>query len=166
MDSIPLHRLVLVGEANPYGAAPRYALYDEPAQSAGARLRRKLLGVHRRTYFGERVVRLNLCPRAWNRAQAQDRARQILQEHAADVVVMLGRKVAEAFLLLDMPPFSTRQLIGGPLMVSLAHPSGLCREWSKPGSVERARGAIRGACPWFPVGEADAATDGEEDVSK
>ena len=144
---------IFIGEANPYGAHPRYALWDEPATSAGGRLRRKILGVRSDTYLA--CERFNLCPTAWNREQARVRAADLLNTRPGEVLVLLGRKVAEAFGVADLPEFGTKQIIGGPLLVVLPHPSGLCRRWHEPGAIQRARTAITAACPDFPVGEAE-----------
>jgi hypothetical protein len=110
--------------------------------------------------------RYNLCVGTWDRERAKVRAAQILNDHAGQperVLVLLGRKVAEAFGLADMPAFSSRQIIGGPRVVVLPHPSGRNMTWNDPASVARARLAIRTACPDFPVGEAEVeATYGAE----
>jgi len=147
---------VFIGEHNPYGDRPAFALFDEPAHSAGGRLRRKILGVRPHTY--RLCERYNLCVGTWDRERAKVRAAQILNDHAGQperVLVLLGRKVAEAFGLADMPAFSSRQIIGGPRVVVLPHPSGRNMTWNDPASVARARLAIRTACPDFPVGEAE-----------
>lgn len=124
-------------------------------------MRRKVLGVYSRTYL--ECERFNLCPRTWDREQARVRAAQLLNDRPGQVLVLLGRKVAEAFGVPDLPPFGSKQIIGGPLLVVLPHPSGLNRVWHEPGSVQRARTAIGAACPGFPVGEADVtATGGQE----
>ncbi len=147
---------IFIGEANPYGAHPRYALGDEPATSAGGRLRRKILGVRSATYLA--CERLNLCPTVWNREQARVRAARLLDTRSGEVLILLGRKVADAFGLSDVPAFGTRQLIGGPKCVVLPHPSGRnAAMWSAEG-IRRARTAIRAACPEFPLGEAEVAT--------
>lgn len=144
---------IFVGELNPYGDRAAFALFDEPAHSAGGRLRRKILGVRPHTY--RMCERHNLCTGTWNRERARARASALLNESAGRVLVLLGRKVAEAFGLSDQPAFSARQLIGGPLCVVLPHPSGRNTVWNDPSAVERARAAIRSACPDFPVGEAE-----------
>lgn len=144
---------IFIGEANPYGDDPYYALHDYPLTSAGGRLRFKILGVYSRTYLA--CERFNLCPRTWSREQARVRAADLLNTRPGEVLVLLGRKVAEAFGVADVPPFATKQIIGGPRLVVLPHPSGLNRLWHEPGAVQRARTAILAACPDFPVGEAE-----------
>jgi len=53
-------RPVLVGEANPWGSDPFYALYPYPERYAGWRLCHLILGLYRRTYLGY-FDRVNLC---------------------------------------------------------------------------------------------------------
>lgn len=107
--------------------------------------------------------RFNLCPRTWNREQARVRAADLLNTRPGEVLVLLGRKVAEAFGVADVPEFGSKQIIGGPLLVVLPHPSGLCRRWHEPGAIRRARTAIGASCPDFPLGEAEVtATAGQE----
>lgn len=141
--------LVLVGELNPYGADPRYALYDEPVHSAGGRLRRKVLGVPRRVYFG--FHRYNLCVGKFSAPRAREAAGRILQAHPETPIVMLGRKVAAAFGCQSVPPYTRH----GRLL-SIPHPSGLCREWAKPDAVPRVRELLAEACPDIPFGSLEA----------
>lgn len=158
MDTTPaIPRLVvLVGELNPYGTKARYALYDEPVNSAGGRLRRRVLGVHRRTYFGDGVRRVNLCEKAWSDPRGREAAAVLLREHPDAILVLLGRKVAKSFGLDDVPAFGSKRLIGGPACVALPHPSGRNTVWNEPDAVKRARTAILASAPWLPLGEADA----------
>lgn len=53
-------RPILVGEANPYGGDPRYALYPLPENSAGGRLCRLILKLEVRQYLRS-FDRRNLC---------------------------------------------------------------------------------------------------------
>lgn len=142
-------RLVLVGELNPYGIDPRYALYCLPENSAGGRLQRKFLAVNRVMYLRQ-FVRYNLCVEKWSLPAARKEAAKILSEHQDDIIVAFGRKVATAFGFEDAPLFS----IHGNVIVS-AHPSGLCREWDKPESVQSFRDIIRSVMPDIPIGELD-----------
>lgn len=153
--------VTVVGEDNPYGSDPRYALYDEPERSAGARLRRLVFGVRRTTYH-RRTRRLNLCDPRWSAPAARARAAELLADRSAGearVFVLLGRKVAAAFGLDAHPPFS---VVLAPdedgafwPCVLLPHPSGRCREWNEPGAHERARALLRSVRPDIPWGEAD-----------
>lgn len=172
-------RIVLVGELNPYGADPQYALYPTPRHAAGDRLRRLVMGVRTPTYIG--FTRYNLCVGKWSTRDARAQARAILAMHANqeqdDVVVLLGRKVVGAFFggIDGCPPsdwpeeFSTSFMRYAPLggrattrepdnLAVLPHPSGLCRSWNEPGAYERARAVLRLAAPWIQWGEADAAS--------
>lgn len=76
---------LLVGEQNPYGADPKFALYPYPENSAGGRLCFKVFGLTRHEYLA-RFDRVNLCSgkwsmsRAWNEPGAYERARAVLRE--------------------------------------------------------------------------------------
>ena len=144
---------LLVGEANPYGGDPDYALFPFPENSAGGRLCHKVLDLSRREYL-ELFDRVNLCPTKWRVREARSRAVEILEADrgAPRAYVLLGRKVQEAFGV-GHDPFShfrsLRVLPGPQVFVVLPHPSGRCRAWNAPGSFERARAVLReaGALP-------------------
>lgn len=138
--------VVLVGELNPYGSPPYFALYDDPPGCAGARLRR-FLGLDRETYLGESVVRINLCRGDWSAPRARIAASQISLAYSSVPIVILGRKVAAAFGKSGVLAFSRDGLV-----VCLPHPSGRCRVWSQPGSIDRARALLREVCPAVPWG--------------
>jgi len=153
-----MSRVLLVGEMNPYGADPRYALYDEPASSAGGRMRRLVCGLHSRTYL--RLGRANLCTGKWSAPAARDRSGAMLSDNLDVVFVLLGRKVADAFGFWNpgrvFDPFTqVPKPVGGHGYVALPHPSGLCRVWNEPGAFERARSLLRDACPDVPWGESE-----------
>ena len=133
-------RVVLVGEANPYGGDPRYALYCEPRNSAGGRLCFDILRMSRNEYvrtFG----RVNLCPSKWSAPTARARALELALGGAP--LVLFGAKVCSAFGM-SFDPFTIGSLIGrfpegriGERVVKftcaiLPHPSGLCRRWGEP----------------------------------
>jgi hypothetical protein len=146
--------VILVGECNPYGGSPDYALFDEPSDSSGGRLRRRVLGLSRETYFGPLVERLNLCQgREWNAAEARLAAAAVLRGAAEGgaVVVALGRRVASA--LGFRAKFFESQELAGATVLSLPHPSGLSRLWNEPGARARARGALAALVPGVPWGE-------------
>lgn len=166
--------IVVVGELNPYGVDPRYALYDEPKQASGYRLRTLVMGLRRTTYF--RLKKVNLCTGIWSAKAAREAAHALLVEHANqtdDTLILLGRKVVGAFFCgpdgldpRDTPQPFTRSfcrysVVGGSTtererenLVILPHPSGLNRSWGEPGAFERARALLREACPGVPWGEA------------
>lgn len=157
---------VFIGEVNPYGTDPRYALYPLPEKSAGGRLCR-MLELPMSTYL--RCVRRNLCTGTWNHGEAHKSAQEILVNCPGSTVVLLGAKVAAAFRLpyhpfgdlwvqkvehgirirhyeiaaATVPEFDflpVRCLI-------LPHPSGRCRAWHVPGSRERAQVLVRSHYP-------------------
>jgi hypothetical protein len=167
------HHVLLVGEANPYGADPRYALYNEPEHSAGGRLQRKIAGLSQRDYLS--LWRTNLCIDGWGLVKARRRADQLLvgpfgadapQWRPWDVVVLLGRKVAGAFEdvagavcdgkpRIDLPPWHQRTVLVHGLPIVLAaipHPSGLNRDWNDRDAFHRARRLLEWVAPDVPWG--------------
>lgn len=121
---------LLVGEANPYGGDPYYALYPLPENASGGRLAR-ILGLSDQRYL-DAFDRRNLCPMEWNMKDARANAAAILASERT-AVILLGAKVAKAFGL-DYAPFTRHQRL-----LILPHPSGLNRIWNMRGSVARAR---------------------------
>src|SRR5271154_3443225 len=98
-------RVLFVGENNPYGAAPEFALYCYPPGCAGYRLRR-IFGLPQHQYLA--LHRTNLCVGDWSKARAQQRAAELLSPGVSwDVIVLLGRKVTEVFekIALGGDPF-------------------------------------------------------------
>lgn len=143
--------VVLVGEMNPYGMDPKYALFDLPKNAAGYRLRTRVLQVERRTYFG--FKRHNLCVGKWSKADARREAGRLYLEvydsrRVGAVFVLLGRKVSDAFGWMAQDPFTRDGRI-----VFLPHPSGLCRLWNTEGAYDRAQAVLREAAPDVPWGE-------------
>ncbi len=132
-------RPLLVGESNPYGADPRFALYPEPAGCAGARLCHVILDMTADEYLAA-FDRVNLldCPR-WSLPASREAAQRLLDR--GQDLVLLGARVAHAF---DPAwgAFSEYRAAGLRVLV-LPHPSGRCRAWNEPGAVERARAAVR-----------------------
>lgn len=164
-------RVVLVGERNPYGASPEFALYCWPVGSAGHRLRR-ILGVDEDRYLAFR--RLNLCAGRFVRRDAALAAARLYDSLAAarpgGLVVLLGVQVSAAFGAFTI---GTRagisrvrglscweagsDALGRARWLSLPHPSGLCRVWGRGmwapgGTVERARSLLRDLAPHVPWG--------------
>jgi len=145
-------RPLLVGEANPYGGDPEFALYPSPPGCSGDRLCRLVMGLDPDDYL-ERFDWVNLCPSRWSTRAARGRADEIAAERAGGVVVLLGAKVAGAFgHAPPHKPFAVldgayRDQEGAPRLrfVVLPHPSGLSRAWGVPGAYERARSVLRGA---------------------
>lgn len=127
---------LLVGEQNPYGADPKFALYPLPENSAGGRLCHRVMGLSRREYL-TRFDRVNLCAGKWSMKEARDRVAEIYERRGW--VVLFGAKVCRAFDFSFLP-FTTRGR-----HVILPHPSGLCRAWNEPGAYERARACLREA---------------------
>ncbi len=103
-DAVADDSPILVGEMNPYGGDPRYALWPQPASSAGGRLH-SILDLSLTQYT--RLRRYNLCTGRWSNSKATaEAARLVLTYPREERIVLLGRKVAAAFDLADVAPFS------------------------------------------------------------
>lgn len=148
-------RPVFVGEVNPYSDRPWCALLDVPAGASGDRLRRLVCAVGVRRYRA--FPRYDLCVRKWSAPAARLRAREIAAEHAADVLVLLGRRVTHAFDMGAVEPFTFVRVdhFRPHAAVVLPHPSGLCRAWQAPGAFVYARVLLAEALPQVPWGEGD-----------
>lgn len=149
---------VLVGEMNPYGKRPEFALYDEPAYSAGGRMRRLVCGLHPSTYRA--LSRHNLCVGTWDARRARVSADHLRAAYPGRVLVLLGRQVATAFGMQAVEPFTLARPCGllvddDTRMLVLPHPSGRCRAWNDPQALLQARVALHRACPDVQWGEAD-----------
>ena len=143
---------LLVGEANPYGGDPEYALYPLPLRASGDRLCTLVMGLERRDYL-DRFDRVNLCPERWSAPLSRKNAEIIQRERAGGVVVLLGSKVCAAFGFEYKPFTVTERWYGhggaapaaagsSTRFVLLPHPSGLCRVWNEPDAFRRARAAL------------------------
>jgi hypothetical protein len=132
---------MLVGESNPYGADPAFALYPAPDGCSGHRLCGLVLGMSRRDYL-DAFERRNLCVGKWRMRVARASA-QALRTWPAPLI-LLGAKVARAF---EFDPFEPWTLGDGGKTVILPHPSGLCRLWNEPGAFTRAQLLVVAACP-------------------
>ena len=150
--------VLILGENNPYGSDPEFALYCYPPGCAGYRFRR-ILGLPQHVYLA--LHRKNLCDGDWNKDDAKRRALELLSPEAPwRVIVLLGRKVTETFekVALSGDPliaFTTRQCRPGMTLVSLPHPSGRNTCWNNPALHERARQILSGLVPELPWGARD-----------
>ena len=154
-------RVLLVGEDNPYGSDPEFALYCSPSGCSGDRLRR-ILGLSEDQYLG--LHRTNLCDGAWSKDRAKARAWELLTPCSPwTVLVLLGRKVTETFerFALEEPlvPFATKTCCPGMTLVSLPHPSGRNAAAWNPKARERTRQILRELVPEVPWGGADASQE-------
>jgi len=161
-------RVWLVAENNPYQTDPieaqRYALYFEPPQSAGGRLCRQIFGMDEREYLRAFERRNLLHQPKWSVPAAREAARALQREmekvwrSPGNVVVLLGRKVFDAWQDWRSAMLGNRTWDGrwapftalwwqGDRIIFLPHPSGLCREWNAPGTYARARALLVEAAP-------------------
>lgn len=143
-----MRRAVLVGEQNPYGGDPEFALYPAPDGCSGERLCRLVLGTTRRRYL-DLFERRNLCSGPWKMAEAVAEAVRIRSTFIGCAVVLLGAKVSRAFRL-DFEPFTVVRPspVSRGCFIILPHPSGLNLMWNAPGAFERARQLVAQEYPF------------------
>ena len=127
---------ILIGELNPYGPDPEFAMYPSPRGCAGWRLCHLVLKMDPDDYLEAFDRRNLLVASKWSAPRAREAAAQLVRESNGAPLILLGAKVAAAFIL-TFQPFSTGELPfrfappGFSLAqryVMLPHPSGLCRE--------------------------------------
>lgn len=140
---------ILVGESNPYGSDPYYALYPAPNGCAGHRLCCVILGMRRQAYL-DSFARVNLCEGKWSITEARAIAHEVCMSN--ERVILLGARVASAFSLAFQPLLRTglvdvRGRHPRREVLVLPHPSGRCRLWSESGMMRRAREAVARFCP-------------------
>ena len=136
-------RVLLVGEDNPYGSDPAYALYPLPEHASGGRLQR-ILGLTRSAYLRDHE-RVNLCDGRWALRAATARAQQLhASRQDGTGVVLLGTRVALAFRRAaaytddEFAPFTLARY-ETVWYLTLPHPSGRNRAWNASDAVLRAR---------------------------
>ena len=126
-------KVLLVGESNPYGTDPRFALYPEPPGCAGARLC-AILGMTDREYL-RTFDRWNLCALTWSNRSARNAAARLTAKYR----VLLGARVAAAHGV-EFIPFARVDGRGARRgWLVLPHPSGRSRLWNEPGAADSAR---------------------------
>jgi hypothetical protein len=141
---VTANKVTLVGEANPYGGDPYYALYPHPEGCSGWRLCCLVLGMRRVDYLAA-FDRVNLCPRDWDGRQARSAADALTLEGKR--LVLCGAKVCRAFSVPYVPFCAARGFPTQSGALVLPHPSGLCRKWNEAGSYQRAREAVEAFAP-------------------
>lgn len=146
--------VLLLGEDNPYGSEPAFALYCHPANCSGDRLR-QIFGLTEDEYLA--LHRANLCDSgAWSMKEARRRAQLYVADPSAPwrTIVMLGRKGADAFRYEQ--PFFTHGVVphtdGEMRLVSLPHPSGRNTAWNDQRLHVLARRILRELEPKVPWG--------------
>lgn len=161
-------RVVLVGEDNPQSSLPEHALFPHPPGCAGHRLS-QILGLTRARHLA--LWRTNLCCPTWSTKKARERAVVLLRPDAPwNVLVLLGRKVAQAFERVvgqSLDPFSITRVDGTVVgahdpecvcggeggrsrlftLVSLPHPSGRNLVWNDRSAWLDARKLMQQVAP-------------------
>lgn len=122
--------VLLVGETNPFGGDPAFALYHEPRHSSGNQLR-LILGLTDDDY--EALDKVNLCVGRWSVRAARETWAHLMPR---PLIVLLGQKVRAG--TSGPAPFETERR-GPSLLLGLPHPSGLNRTWHEPGTRRLAR---------------------------
>lgn len=147
-----MSRVWLIGESNPYGADPRYALYPLPKHASGGRLAR-ILGMGEDEYLAAFERRNLLTGDKWSAPRAREADATLLRDTApGDRLVFLGTKVAAAFGVdYKTHLCEPSRLVMGPdakgraaliFYVVIPHPSGLNRAWADPALAPRVRAAV------------------------
>jgi hypothetical protein len=168
-------RVTLVGESNPYGSDPHYALYPLPERASGGRLC-AVLGLTPRKYL-RRFRRVNLLdgPR-WSAPKARARAWAVASAcPPGGALVLCGARVAAAFghdfarsLLQPKATLYVGEEERAVRSLVVPHPSGLSRLWCEAGMAERVRAAIEALCAGpgesGPPSAVDADDDAEHDL--
>lgn len=137
-------KILLVGEMNPYGADPRYALYNQPENSAGGRLQRLIFGIDGRRWYLP-MWRVNLCVGSFDFDKAERRAAELAEPAPWTTIVLLGVKVATAFGRVPVGGASVRLLI--------PHPSGRNASRWDAEAIQRTRQRLSEIAPEIPWGE-------------
>lgn len=133
-------RPLLVGEANPYGSDPGFALYPYPTRASGHRLCTLIMGMEPRQYL-RAFDRVNLCPERWSAPLSRANAQRIWAgDHTR--IVLLGAKVSTAFGFSFQPFTVVQTAPSAKSFVILPHPSALNRAWNEPGAFDKARDTL------------------------
>lgn len=135
-----LSKPILVGESNPYGCDPNYALYPLPTGCSGNRLCHRILGMGMDAYL-DSFDRRNLCPGHWSLAHAKQVAQSLWESSGR--FILLGSKVCQAW----QTPFVPFKIFDGGTCLILPHPSGLCRLWAAPDAITKARAGVLAIAP-------------------
>lgn len=143
------------------------ALVPWPNNCAGHRLQSRILGLPEETYLA--MHRRNLCRGTWSIIEARKAAAFLLppmfterEEPPWRTIVLLGRKVAQAFTYHYHPPVSSagepslRPFVWvwmrGLRILTLPHPSGRnAASWAGD-AIDRARAQLRECEPEVPWG--------------
>lgn len=136
---------ILVGESNPFGSDPYFALYPAPEGSAGWRLAQEIFRFQFRKTYLESFERMNLIqlpPNAnWSAPAAREAAARLEPLWVGRRVVLLGTRVCAAFGFPNVPPFTSKRRYEVDYFF-LPHPSGRNRIWNDPASIEKARAML------------------------
>jgi hypothetical protein len=138
-------RVLLVGESNPFGSDPRYALYPLPWNATGGRLCKILhLSFYEYLEMFDRVNLLYTTGPRWSAPDARIAAQKLTHRRR----VLLGAKVCAAHGI-KFYPFRRFTLAAGTVaeksvrVLVLPHSSGRCRIWNDVGAAQKARRAVQ-----------------------
>jgi len=138
-------RVFLVGEHNPYGSDPKFALYPLPPRATGGRLA-AVLGMQSGAYLHAFERRNLLTAVKWSAPLAREAANRVRAElRDGDALVLLGARVSAAFGYPFAPLAEHRGLVHGAVgyeVLVIPHPSGLSRAWNDPAMGSRVRAAV------------------------
>lgn len=138
-----MNKPIIVGESNPYGSDPDFALYPSPPGCSGHRLCCLILGMNHDDYL-DAFDRVNLVVGKWSMKVAKEKACE-LRRGEGRRFILCGRKVCDAFNTRFVPFMAFSQ--GGDRFAVLPHPSGLCRLWGDPKAFAKARSAVLAIAP-------------------
>lgn len=154
-------RVLVVGEDNPYGADPQFALYPMPTGCSGYRLCHDVFAITQLRHLG--LWRANLCEGKWSTKAARERVRQLFVPEAPwTTAVLLGKKVREVVtktldadgVLGNFEADYYRGVDGEQfLLIALPHPSGRNLAWNQPSVRANARRVLAEHIPEIPWGE-------------
>lgn len=140
-------KVTLVGEHNPYGQDPRYALYPRPTNSAGGRLC-KVLGMSALGYINQFHRRNLLDTLKWSAPRARAAALDVQRAaEDGDALVLLGSRVSAAFGVEFVPLYSAWFTGTRVRLLVIPHPSGRSRLWNEAGMAVRVRAAVEALTP-------------------
>jgi uracil-DNA glycosylase len=141
---IETHKIGLVGQAPSRRGDPRKPLAGPNGQKIA-----RLAGISHDELIGCRRMHLNTRYRgkrrkgdAFNRAEGNANAGDVLLDWRVERIVLLGKNVARCFGLRDVPFLAEIRIYGRRFLI-LPHPSGTNRWWNERRNERRARQVLQ-----------------------